>query len=626
MRGLIVESPRLNFIGILLGMKWSLFIGILFFSWIATGQITAGEERKARSILGESFTELPTQKSYTQHFDCEECLPDTCLVKVGEKVGAIANEEFVLFHDPISFSAEQEVYKSIRNTPVTTGEYAQFENWVRDSIAMEKVFWRSGFRDYNAKFILRDKKKQYFEDGQPIKIYSLGRYEFREEITFDRNYVLDYTKEDLVPVLADMYIPQPERILKLRVFDKRKFSYEYMETYESLESLSWDSVKTYFPKAQAQGSVVFNVKSRIPIMRAEYEYAKRSTRNWDELYVLGSIGVKTLQEHPVYGVKSFQADAFCNWKQTELQRQFDAKNVAYKVVVTLPTKADSEGTPMDNLAYTIPERNYTDQWKITNSEYKEFVAHVKDSVLRETLFLYLESNDDAIRYIEYCKRYFDEGALEFVDFDKYEQRGYLRDYFFLNYASKIKVNQHVLDSIVQEVRPDFYTYKYYIKDAHRLSLEGIYTKGVQGSSDRRFFDTTLWGACVHQHFDYYESFGKDYTITTFNQLGENHAIRVHANLQPFIQPISVAIQPENSQEIPDNEEFIQSINYEQALAFYNWKYPIHLAKEDDDWQDFVLPSKEEFQTVQRGGEILRKASTIDFPGTTFRYVVHLFPR
>lgn len=606
-------------------MKWLLFLGLAFFSVAVKGQISNGDERKVQSILGDQHTELSAQKSYAQNFECEDCRPDTCVLKIGEQVGAIANQEFILFHDPISFSEQQEVYKSIRNTPVTSGEYTQFENWVRDSTAMEMVYWGTDIPFYNAKFLLRDKKKQYFEDGRRIKIHYAYRGEVRKDLTFDRNHEFDYSEKYFVSVVADLYLPQPERLLRLREFDKRKFFYEYEESYESLESLSWDSVKTYFPKAHSPGSVVFNQKNSIPVMRAEYEYAKRSIRNRDELYVLGSIGVKTLKKHPVYGIKGFQANAFCHWKQTELQREFDAKNLDYQVVVMLPTKADSEAKPLGSIAYTIPERNYTDQWKITNSEYKEFLAHVKDSVLRETLFLHLKSNDEAIRYLNYQKYYFDEGALEYIEFDKHEDRKYLREYFYLNYDSKIKVNPQVLDSIVKENQPDIHTYKYYIKDAHRLSLEGVYVKGVNVMSEDRIFDTTTWGTCVQLDLDHYESYGKCRILSSFNRLGENHAIRVHANLQAFKEPKLVATLPENESEVPDNEDFIQSINYDQALAFYNWKYPIHLAKEGDDWQHFVLPSEEEFQTIQRGGEVHRDASKVDFPGTTFRYVVHVFP-
>jgi len=60
---------------------------------------------------------------------------------------------------------------------------------------------------------------------------------------------------------------------------------------------------------------------------------------------------------------------------------------------------------------------YIDQTEITNNEYRQFVEWVRDSMARERIYAGLEEDEEASRYINYSDMYFDEGALETVEFE-----------------------------------------------------------------------------------------------------------------------------------------------------------------------------------------------------------------
>ena len=63
---------------------------------------------------------------------------------------------------------------------------------------------------------------------------------------------------------------------------------------------------------------------------------------------------------------------------------------------------------------------YMDQTEISNNEYRQFVEWVRDSIAREKIYYGLEDDDEASRYINYQDMYFDEGALEYVEYDAFD--------------------------------------------------------------------------------------------------------------------------------------------------------------------------------------------------------------
>src|SRR5690554_3107584 len=60
---------------------------------------------------------------------------------------------------------------------------------------------------------------------------------------------------------------------------------------------------------------------------------------------------------------------------------------------------------------------YMDQTEITNNEYRQFVYWVRDSIARRTIYLELEEDRDADRYINYRDQYYDEGIMELVEYE-----------------------------------------------------------------------------------------------------------------------------------------------------------------------------------------------------------------
>ena len=100
-------------------------------------------------------------------------------------------------------------------------------------------------------------------------------------------------------------------------------------------------------------------------------------------------------------------------------------------------------------------------------------------------------------------------------------------------------------------------------------------------------------------------------------------VSFHENYIVYIKKVDTSILPDPTS---TEAQIIKKITYEQALAFYHWKYPIHKIKATDNWQDFVLPSKEQFEKIQRREQIIIEEKKLEFPSPVFRYVVHFYPK
>jgi hypothetical protein len=264
------------------------------------------------------------------------------MVYIYKNDGAIKHNEFILHHSPISFVHDKEVYKSISTARVTIEEYNEFENWVRDSISMEKIYHGCDIPYYRWKFLIRDKSIQDYNKGEPIKTYNADIHEVRRDVTFDRSHQLDYSNSWYTASLVDMYLPSPQRYMKMREFDKNRFIYEYTAIYEGFNTITIDSISSYFPSYVAIKTDLSRIIKKVPIIRAEYEFGKKSSRFRDYHSVLAMVGTKTLKDYPVCGIKGFQADAFCHWKSEQLQAIFNKKGLNYKVIVSLPTSDDAD--------------------------------------------------------------------------------------------------------------------------------------------------------------------------------------------------------------------------------------------------------------------------------------------
>jgi len=119
-------------------------------------------------------------------------------------------------------------------TEITNNEYRQFVNWVRDSIAREKIYAGLEDDDEASKYI--NYQDNYFDEGalemtdfQPAE-RDVNRSSTNPNLSlfslnWDRNF--SYEDEDIIPLLVDMYYPQPERFYRRREIDTRKLNFRY---------------------------------------------------------------------------------------------------------------------------------------------------------------------------------------------------------------------------------------------------------------------------------------------------------------------------------------------------------------------------------------------------------------
>ena len=112
-------------------------------------------------------------------------------------------------------------------TEITNNEYRQFVNWVRDSIAREKIYVAlDSDEDEEANRFINYQEEYFDEDA--LQWVVEDEYDFSERVfslNWDRQF--SYSDPDLVPILADMYYPQPERYYKRKEIDTRKLRFKY---------------------------------------------------------------------------------------------------------------------------------------------------------------------------------------------------------------------------------------------------------------------------------------------------------------------------------------------------------------------------------------------------------------
>lgn len=330
-----------------------------------------------------------------------------------------------------------------------------------------------------------------------------------------------------------------------------------------------------------------------------------------------------------------QASAFCHWKQERLQKELDNQELPYYVLVTLPVKEDLNEIPESN-QFSIAERDYADQWGITCKEYTSFVNSVKDSMKRELLYTKVKEDKLAEKLLHKTDDLLmSESRLEWVEFDPAD-RLLNRELYFLNYKTNISNRKYwQYDKVGNRLNLDLLigdpVFHYSYIDCYSRSQLGKFTIEIESvdppstdyyfkyyESDLKIYDST-------GQFEY-GIIGKDLWIPGLDKKNHDPGVRAHTYVARFYNNVDINVSPGNAQELNESGELIQSISYEQAIAYYRWKYPIQNANEHSDWQDFVLPTKEQFEKVQRGEQLVIGERKVPYPTPLFRYVVHVFPK
>jgi len=113
-------------------------------------------------------------------------------------------------------------------TEITNNEYRQFVEWVRDSTAREKIYASDEVEDDEAGRYINYTDMYFDEPNLEFVEYDpTDRVLNRELFALNWDRQFSYDDEEIVPLLADMYYPQPERFYRRREIDTRKLVFKY---------------------------------------------------------------------------------------------------------------------------------------------------------------------------------------------------------------------------------------------------------------------------------------------------------------------------------------------------------------------------------------------------------------
>lgn len=280
---------------------------------------------------------------------------------------------------------------------------------------------------------------------------------------------------------------------------------------------------------------------------------------------------------------------------------------------------------------------YMDQTEITNNEYRQFVYWVRDSIAREKIYETIEEDADAEAYINYQKEYFDEGALEWVEYDA-SDRFANREIFSLNWDRPVNYEERDIVPILADMyypQPQrFYKrkeidtrklrFKYYwidIVEAARRGEINVIPDGYDNQGNKLNNDHRENRTPDHPFTD--EPQGLDMDLGYFNKIGQNNAIRGHENRQRFIIDETINVYPDTLCWVRDftyafndpmtNMYFwhpaydnypVVGVTWQQARAFNVWRTQLlnsWLVSMGEIYvNDFRLPNESEWERAARG--------------------------
>lgn len=529
----------------------------------------------------------------------------------GDTSGLKFNNEYVAFRqdDVTGWSDPRWNFRFMHIEPVTVAEYREFQNYLRDSVFREKLYERVKDDKEAAKMLMLSKQVIAEMNGNPENRPKDFGYKDRKDNRsyFDLNWKYSLTPEKgwQAGLLSDYYLPKPEGFYGKREFDWKQVSYSYIIVDLGGASKKRDSLKP--PRRR------YIIEYESPVIINSFTWSSSSKSVNDETSVLGQVYTDLFPDQSIIGITGMQALAFCNWKGMQIEKELKKQGFPAWVTVTLPTISDLELLKTQQ-QLQVPEHDYTAQWRITVKEYKTFVKTVKDSLELELLYENIPSDNDAAMLLNHGEYYRCEDIqtdLDNVPFDP-AQRDQNRKYFFLNDDPAIREKYRQL---LTEKKPSGWSehvyYRYFWIDAATKGFEPKFTPGPENRLYPEHYETAK------------QQKVESNPIGSVNDRDQHSGVRVFTNPQAFIIKEQTDVIQGLSIENQVDNELVKGLTYEQAKAFYNWKYPIHQAKQGDDWQQLVLPTKEQFEEVQSGGTAIVPAHALEFPTPVFHYVVHV---
>lgn len=606
--------------------------------------------KKIENILGGDYKRLSSETYYHKTYS-KDVKVDTSITLKYDTSGIHKNGEYLMFRDPITYRDEKEIFKYVKQSLVTVQEYQEFINWVRDSIAMENLISLHDDRIYAHKFI-----KEHSKECSDSCINSYYQPRLKHHLNWDID--IDYNDPAIVPEIAHMYLPIPERFYRLREFYNNRLSYRYNYTIDEYPAafISADRLAQNINSLR-RPAYIFSESEEYPSIRQNYfrvypdYYSLASTeeRLYGELSVISEFYNKQFIEEPVYGLTGSQTLAYCVWLEKKLNSEFVKNGIEFRASVTLPISSDLVKEKTQKLQ--VSEFDYTEAWKITKKEYQEFTKYVKDSLVKECLYGAIPNHVDAVKLLNYSEVYFDEGALEYRIIDS-SYRAWNRELFSFKkeeipneICKKYWIDSITLDKSTEKSSASIslceycenrairtgLTFQYYLKDIAATGFTGHF-KYIDSISRFRLdtFDTrnsykklASYNITCDKRSDIK---GKNWEASPMNDIGSDVGIRMHKNPSKFILSCSQVI---TTFENIDSEYYksVKEISYEDALAFYTWKYPRwKVGHTKMKWQNFVFPTRKQFLKIQGGDKIVVPAHKVDYPTPLFRYVIHFYKR
>lgn len=617
-----------------------IYIIILFvvFPFLSVSQISQKDQKGISKIIGGEFVGLPVQEEYPYAFYADSFKVDMSTTLENDTVGVSFHNEHLMWHDLITFNGGEEVLKLINTKPVSTAEYIEFQNYVRDSTTRDHIYLNVREQSYMCLAKARILSDEDAKEWLSWEVESdVGSSEVQEVDISDRALMralynlnwekkLNYDDPTLLPLIYDLYSPSLQMdYRKKRKIDDRKLFYRYSNFVDSKTMWSEDSMSIRFPFRKLTNYVD---NENTAVISDPYNWGTLSSVEHDEYSVLAQTYNDLQLNSPCIGVNGPQAKAYCHWKQAALQKELDHKNLPYKVIVTLPTHTDLSQVGHSELQFTIPEKNYTNQWRILNEDYNQFIEAVKDSILREFIVLNSVEVEERKKYLDYKDIYFNEERFEYTEYD-YGDIKLGRSLFSLNYESKLKSfcpsTQEMVDTFIKSIRYEYPMYSYYTIDAKAKAYPGLFETYENDAAESNLYLSNQKDTNYFRNYYVYH-YGKDLDLSYTNALNQSTSVRSNEDDQQFIIKTSIVVNPKPETDNSNRQSLTKGITYEHALAFYAWKYPIHQAITSDNWQKFVLPTKEQFEAVQRGEQLVVQGKRVAYPTPVFRYVVHVYKK